>query len=371
MKRVFLIVLDSAGIGNAPDAADFGDKGANTLKTISASHEFSVPNMKRLGLFNIDGVTCGEKEREPIGAYGRFFELGKGKDTIGGHWEIAGVVASKPMPTYPDGFPPEIITEFERLTGRKAIVNKPYSGTEILKDYGKEHVETGALIVYTSADSVFQIAAHEEVVPIEKLYEYCRIARGILVGEHAVGRVIARPFVGTEGNYTRTSNRHDFAFPAPGRTILDELKDAGRDVIAVGKITDIFAGRGVTETILTKGNTDGMAKTLEIAQRDFDGLCFVNLVDFDAVYGHRNNVDGYAAAMTEFDRWLGDFMPQMRDDDVLMITADHGCDPGYPGTDHTREAIPLLMYGRNVKPRSLGTHAGFYGISRIVKNYLM
>ncbi len=371
MKRVFLIVLDSFGVGNAPDAAEFGDLGANTIKTVSASPEFRIKNMKRLGLFNIDGVTCGEKEAAPAGAYGRYFELSKGKDTVSGHWEIAGVVSEKPMPTYPEGFPPEVIAEFERLTGRKAIVNKPYSGTQVIAEYGKEHVDTGALIVYTSADSVFQIAAHEEVVPLEELYEYCRVARKMLTGEHAVGRVIARPFVGTEGNYTRTPNRHDFALLPPSPTVLDELKAAGKDVIAVGKINDIFAGSGVTEAIPTKGNADGMAKTLAIAERDFEGLCFVNLVDFDMLYGHRNDVDGYAAALTEFDRWLDGFLPMMREDDVLMITADHGCDPGYPGTDHTREAIPLLVCGESVTPRSLGTHSGFNAISRMVKDYLM
>ncbi|MBP5208135.1 MAG: phosphopentomutase [Clostridia bacterium] len=371
MKRVFLIVLDSFGIGNAPDAAEFADKGANTIKTVSASPKFATPNMRRFGLFNIDGVDCGEKEKKPAAAYGRYFELSKGKDTVSGHWEIAGVVSEKPMHTYPDGFPPEVIAEFERLTGRKTIVNKPYSGTQVIAEYGKEHVDTGALIIYTSADSVFQIAAHEDVVPLEQLYEYCRIARKMLTGEHAVGRVIARPFVGTEGNYTRTPNRHDFALLPPEPTMLDDLKAAGREVIAVGKINDIFAGSGVTDAIPTKGNTDGIAKTLAFADRDFEGLCFVNLVDFDMLYGHRNDIDGYAAALTEFDSWLDSFLPKMRKDDVLMITADHGCDPGYPGTDHTREAIPLLMYGRNVKPRSLGTHAGFDGISRIVKNYLM
>ena len=370
MKRVFLIVLDSFGIGNAPDAADFGDNGANTIKTVSASPKFSTPNMRRFGLFNIDGVECGEKEKNPTAAYGRYFELSKGKDTVSGHWEIAGIVSEKPMPTYPDGFPPEVISEFERLTGRKAIVNKPYSGTQVIAEYGKEHVDTGALIVYTSADSVFQIAAHEEVVPLEQLYEYCRIARKMLTGEHAVGRVIARPFVGTEGNYTRTPNRHDFALLPPEPTMLDDIKAAGKDVIAVGKINDIFAGSGVTEAIPTKGNTDGMAKTLAIADRDFDGLCFVNLVDFDMLYGHRNDVDGYAAALTEFDNWLDDFLPKMRKDDVLMITADHGCDPGYPGTDHTREAIPLLMFGETVAPRNMGTSSGFNGIAKLVKDYL-
>ena len=371
MKRAFLIVLDSFGIGNAPDAADFGDKGSNTIKTVSASPKFVIKNMKRMGLFNIDGVDCCEKESDPAGAYGRFFELSKGKDTVSGHWEIAGVVSEKPMPTYPDGFPPEVIAEFERLTGRKVIVNKPYSGTQVIADYGKEHVETGALIVYTSADSVFQIAAHEEVVPLEQLYEYCRIARKMLTGEHAVGRVIARPFIGTEGNYTRTPNRHDFALKPPKATMLDDLKAAGRDVIAVGKINDIFAGSGVTEAIPTKGNADGMEKTLALAERDFEGLCFVNLVDFDMLYGHRNDVDGYAAALTEFDRWLDVFLPLMREEDVLMVTADHGCDPGYPGTDHTREAIPLLMYGASVAPRDLGTRYGFGGISELIKEYLL
>ena len=370
MKRVFLIVLDSAGIGNAPDAADFGDKGANTLKTISASPEFSVPNMKRLGLFNIDGVTCGEKEREPIGAYGRFFELGKGKDTIGGHWDIAGVVASKPMPTYPDGFPPEIITEFERLTGRKAIVNKPYSGTEILKDYGKQHVDTGALIVYTSADSVFQIAAHEDIVPTEQLYDYCRAARKILTGPHAVGRVIARPFTG-DYPFTRTANRHDFSLEPPGDTLLDALKAAGKTVYAVGKIADIFADRGVTEKVYTHSNAEGMARASEALQKDFEGLCFINLVDYDMLYGHRRDIDGYAKALAAFDDFLPKFTAAMGEDDLLMITADHGCDPGYTRTtDHTREYTPLIVYGKDVAPGNAGTRPTFADIAATAAKYL-
>lgn len=370
MKRVFLIVLDSFGIGNAPDAADFGDAGANTIKTVSASAKFRLDNLRRLGLFNIDGVDCGEPTDKPSAAYGRCFELSKGKDTVSGHWEISGIVSERPMPTYPNGFPPEVIAEFEKLTGRKAIVNKPYSGTQVIADYGREHIETGALIVYTSADSVFQIAAHEDVVPLEQLYEYCRIAREMLRGEHAVGRVIARPFIGENGSYTRTPNRHDFALVPPRETVLDRLKAKRNDVIAVGKINDIFAGKGITETHPTKGNTDGMNKTIAIAERDFNGLCFVNLVDFDMLYGHRNDIDGYAAALAEFDAWLDKFIPMLRDDDALIITADHGCDPGYPGTDHTREAIPLLIYGKNIEPRALGTVSGFDNIAKITEDYL-
>lgn len=370
MKRVFLIVLDSFGIGNAPDAAQFGDEGANTLKTVSASAKFHMPTMKKLGLFNIDGVDCQEAEEKPIAAYGRLFEMSRGKDTTVGHWEIAGIVSQESLPTYPEGFPPEIISEFEKQTGRKTLCNKPYSGTQVIAEYGTEHIETGALIVYTSADSVFQIAAHEEYVPLEELYKYCEIARAILVGKHGVGRVIARPFIGSEGNYVRTSNRHDFSITPPAETMLDILSASGKDVISVGKINDIFAGRGVTEKILSKSNADGLTKTLELAKQDFNGLCFVNLVEFDSAYGHRNDVDGYANALSEFDIWLHKFLPVLRDEDLLIITADHGCDPGFPGTDHTREAVPVILYGKDITPENLGTKQGFGYIGKIVESYL-
>ena len=366
-KRVFLIVLDSYGIGEMTDAADFGDVGANTLKTITKVKEYDTPNMKRIGLFNIDGVDWMEKEEHPIGSYARMKEQSRGKDTTIGHWEIAGVISPKPLPTYPDGFPKEVLDAFERETGRKVLCNKPYSGTDVIRDYGQEHVETGALIVYTSADSVFQIAAHEEVVPIETLYEYCKIARKILMGDHAVARVIARPFVGEYPNFTRTDRRHDFSLVPPKPTILDQLKAAGKDVIGVGKIYDIFAGQGLTETTPNHGNAKNMEKVFEIQKKDFDGLCYINLVDFDMMYGHRRDIPGYTNALNEFDEALGTFLANMRDDDVLFITADHGCDPGYKGTDHTREAVPLLGYSKAWKQGiNIGTRDTYADIAATI-----
>lgn len=371
MKRVFLIVLDSVGIGEMPDAADYGDKGSNTVKACFHNKNFNMPNMKKMGLFNIDGMDYAESEESPTGSFARMEEVSKGKDTIIGHWEIAGIESKKPLPTYPNGFPSEVIDEFKLKTGRDILCNKPYSGTEVIKDYGKESVESGKLIVYTSADSVFQIAAHEDVVPIEKLYEYCKIARDILKGDHAVGRVIARPFTGEYPNYTRTTNRHDFALAPSEKTILDFIKESGKDVIAVGKISDIFAGKGVTEKILTKGNEDGINKTLEIMDRDFEGLCFVNLVDFDMLYGHRNNVDGYAEALSFFDKKLEEICPKLRDEDILIITADHGCDPTTSSTDHSREYTPMVIYGKNIKSGiNLHTRNGFYDTGATVLEYL-
>ncbi|MCI6443336.1 MAG: phosphopentomutase [Clostridia bacterium] len=365
--RVFLIVLDSFGVGNAPDAAAFGDEGSNTFKACFDSGKLNIPNMKKLGLFNIDGVDFGEREKEPLGAYARLVEESAGKDTTIGHWEIAGIISEKPLPVFPDGFPDEVIKEFERRTGRKTLCNKPYSGTEVIKDYGVEHMKTGALIVYTSADSVFQVAANENVVPVKKLYEYCEIARDILKGDYAVGRVIARPFVGTSPeNFARTSNRHDFSLLPPSKTMLDILKDNGKDVLSVGKIIDIFAGQGITEFVRTVSNADGMVKTAEFQKKDFDGLCFVNLVDFDMKYGHRNDVAGYTNALNEFDIALGDFMKNMREDDVLMLTADHGCDPSTPSTDHSRECVPLIICGNNVKSVNLGTRKGFTCIAKTI-----
>lgn len=365
--RVFLIVLDSFGVGNAPDAAAFGDEGSNTFKACFDSGKLNIPNMKKLGLFNIDGVDFGEREKEPLGAYARLVEESAGKDTTIGHWEIAGIISEKPLPVFPDGFPDEVIKEFERRTGRKTLCNKPYSGTEVIKAYGVEHMKTGALIVYTSADSVFQVAANENVVPVKKLYEYCEIARDILKGDYAVGRVIARPFVGTSPeNFVRTSNRHDFSLLPPSKTMLDILKDNGKDVLSVGKIIDIFAGQGITWFIRTVSNADGMVKTAEFQKKDFDGLCFVNLVDFDMKYGHRNDVAGYTNALNEFDIALGDFMKNMREDDVLMLTADHGCDPSTPSTDHSRECVPLIICGNNVKSGNLGTRKGFTCIAKTI-----
>ena len=370
-KRVFLIVLDSFGIGEMPDAEKFGDKGTNTLRSVSKSEYFLLENLKKLGLFNIDGVDYIEGVENPQGAVCRFSELSNGKDTTVGHWEICGVVSEKPLPTYPDGFPEGILKEFTEKCGRGVLCNKPYSGTEVLKDFGEEHIKSGDLIVYTSADSVFQIAAHEDVVPLEKLYEYCRIARGILVGEHGVGRVIARPFKGENGNFTRTVNRHDFSISPPENSVLDYIAESGKSVIAVGKINDIFAEKGITEYVYTASNKEGIDKTLEYIGKDFSGLCFVNLVDFDMVYGHRNDVDGYAKALTEFDKALPYIMGNLRDDDLLIITADHGCDPGYKAsTDHTREHIPCVIFGKRIKNVNLGTKEGFCHIGKTVCDYL-
>ena len=293
-----------------------------------------------------------------------------GKDTTVGHWELMGVVSEKPLPTYPNGFPKEVLDAFSEATGRGVLCNLPYSGTDVIRDYGDAHVRTGDLIVYTSADSVFQIAAHEDIVPIETLYDYCRKARAILQGEHGVGRVIARPFVGTSGHYTRTANRHDFSLEPSQKTVLDKIKAAGLDVIAVGKITDIFAGKGVTESIFTHSNDEGMNVTAEVASRDFHGLCFTNLVDFDMLYGHRQDREGYTAAMMAFDRWLSDFYLSLREDDVLIITADHGCDPADDSTDHTREYVPMLVYGKTITPENLGTKLGFDTVGNEVLTFL-
>lgn len=371
-KRVFLIVLDSFGVGCLPDADKFGDAGCNTLKSISTSKEFSMSNMKRLGFFNIDGVDYLDGVNAPAGSFGRSMEKSMGKDTTIGHWEIAGVISPEPLPTYPNGFPEEVIKEFEEKTGRRVVCNLPYSGTKVLDDYADEHLKDGALIVYTSADSVFQIAAHEELVPVEELYRYCEIARGMLRGKHGVGRVIARPFIGTkEKGYTRTSNRHDFSLEPPKKTVIDFIKEAGLDTIGVGKIYDIFAGQGIEKTTRIKNNLDGMNVTIEQAKEDFNGLCFVNLVDFDMVYGHRRNVDGYAGAATEFDGKLAELLPLLKKDDLLIITADHGCDPGFTGTDHTREYIPIVVYGEPVKAGvNLGTRSTYADIAATVADYL-
>jgi phosphopentomutase len=372
MKRVFIVVLDSVGAGELPDAALYGDEGSHTLYAASTSSYFHMPNMQKLGLFQIDGV----KERFPQmgdvpfeGAVARLAELSKGKDTTTGHWEIAGIISEKPFPTYPNGFPEEILKPFEEKTGRKALCNLPYSGTEVIRDYGREHVETGALIVYTSADSVFQIAAHEEVVPVDELYRYCEIARKLLTGEHGVGRVIARPFTGTYPDYKRTANRHDFSLEPP-LTMLDQLKEKGLDTLGVGKIYDIFAGKGITDTVRTHDNAEGIEMLLERTRRAFEGLCFVNLVDFDMLYGHRNNVDGYAKALTYFDEQLPRILAELKEEDILMITADHGCDPLTPSTDHSREYIPLVIFGEKVrKGINFGTRPTFADIAATVLDY--
>ncbi len=363
IKRVFLIVLDSLGIGALPDAAEYGDSGSDTLRSVMTSKKLSIDNLKKLGLLNIDGESGGCEK--PLAAYARMAEKSNGKDTIIGHWEMCGVVSERDMPTYPNGFPKDVIAEFEKRCGRGTLCNKPYSGTKVIADYGKEHIKTGKLIVYTSADSVFQIAAHEDVVPIDELYRCCEIARELLQGEHGVGRVIARPFEG-EHPYTRTSRRHDYAILPPHETTLDLVKNAGLETYCIGKISDVFASQGVTKAVKTSGNTDGMAKTLAAIEEDFCGFCFVNLVDFDSVYGHRRDIDGYAAALAEFDRWLPEFIGKMDDTDVLMITGDHGCDPGFKGTDHTREYTPLLVYGKSVKPQNLGVRESFADIGASV-----
>ncbi|MCM1046153.1 MAG: phosphopentomutase [Candidatus Gastranaerophilales bacterium] len=382
MKRIFLIVLDSFGIGQMPDASQYGDHNVNTLRSVSQSPYFHMPNMERMGLFQIDGVRENEEERKDIrgriaeaalphtAAIARMAEASRGKDTTIGHWEIAGLYSPKPLPTYPNGFPEEVLRPFRERTGRGVLCNLPYSGTEVIKEYGAEHLRTGDLIVYTSADSVFQIAAHEDLVPREELYEYCKIAREILQGEHGVGRVIARPFTGAEGHFTRTSGRHDFSILPPGTTMLDQLSASGKSVISIGKIKDIFAGKGVTEAVYTSGNEEGIERTLEYLDRDFEGLCFINLVDYDMLYGHRRDVDGYAKALTFFDERLPEIQRKMRQDDILMITADHGCDPAYTATtDHTREYTPFLMYGHGVKPYNFGTRKTFADIGATVLAY--
>ena len=371
MKRIFLIVLDSFGIGGAKDAAAFGDEGSDTLGSLMKTENFSLDAMKKLGLLNIDGVSREgyPKYEAPVGAYARVEERSAGKDTTIGHWEIAGIYSPDPLPVFPNGFPKEIIDEFSRLTGRAVLCNKPYSGTEVIKDYGEEHMKTGALIVYTSADSVFQIAAHESVVPIEKLYHYCEIARKMLTGKYCVGRVIARPFEG-EYPFTRTSRRHDFSAEPPSETMLDTLKAQGFDTVCIGKIGDIFAGKGTTSSVRTTSNDNGMERLMEAQKQDFRGLCFVNLVDFDSSFGHRRNAVGYAEAIMRFDRQIAPFIDNMRDDDVLMITADHGCDPMYKGTDHTRENVPLLIYGKGIAPVNLGTLPTYSDIAATVCDML-
>ena len=370
MKRVFLIVLDSFGIGQMPDSEAFGDVNVNTLASCAASGVLNIPNMVAAGLGNIDGVTCLPKANA-AGAYARLTEKSMGKDTTIGHWEIAGLVSPDPLPTYPEGFPEEVLVPFRAATGRGVLANAPWSGTAVIDAYGEEHMKTGDLIVYTSADSVFQIAAHEDIVPPEQLYEYCRIARKILQGKHGVGRVIARPFIGTPGAFKRTANRHDFSLEPPRDTLLDVLEKSGKASIGVGKIYDIFAGRGTTEHVYNKSNANGMEHAMRYAESDFEGLCFVNLVDFDMNFGHRRDPAGYANALNEFDAWLPGFMAKLHDDDIVMITADHGCDPCYAATtDHTREYVPLLILGKQVRPVNLGTRESFADIAATVAELL-
>ncbi len=370
MKRVFLIVLDSVGIGELPDADLYGDTGSNTLKACSSQKEFNMTNMKDLGLFNIDSVDYYEKSENPLGSFARMAEKSNGKDTIIGHWEIAGVISEKPMPTFPNGFPQEVVQQFKTITSRDVLCNKPYSGTEVLKDYGKQSIETGSIIVYTSADSVFQVAAHENIIPVNKLYEYCEKIREFLTGDYAVGRVIARPFIGEYPNFERTPNRKDFSLKPPKITMLDQIEKKGLDVIAVGKINDIFVGKGITHKIKTRNNSDGLTKLKKIVEQDFEGLCFVNLVDFDMVYGHRNDVSGYAGALSEFDGRIKEIMDLMRREDILIITADHGCDPTTSSTDHSREYTPMVIYGSKVKQGvNLGTRESFSDIAATILEY--
>lgn len=342
-KRAIVIVLDSLGIGALPDAAAFGDEGSNTLGHIlERMPELRIPNLRALGLGRLMGAQ--DAVREDAG-YGKMRERSRGKDTTTGHWEMSGVILDRPFPTFPHGFPEEFLRQFSKRVGRPVIGNCTASGTEIIQRLGRQAVEEKALIVYTSADSVFQIAAHEEVVPVEELYEICRTARGMLTGEMAVGRVIARPFVGQDGQYVRTANRRDFSLEPTGRTMLDAVKEAGKDVLSVGKIYDIFAGRGVTQAHLTHGNAEGERKTLELMAEDFTGLLFVNLVDFDMLYGHRRDVAGYGHALEHFDETLGRLLAMLQPEDLLIVTGDHGCDPAFTGTDHTREYVPVLMAG--------------------------
>ena len=376
MKRVFLIVLDSVGIGEMPDASLYGDSGSNTLYAASAEDAFHMPNMAALGLFDIDGVRVDKKHTwahnraARTGSFARMKEASRGKDTTIGHWEIAGRISAEPLPVYPEGFPPELLDQFREETGRGILCNKPYSGTEVIRDYGEEHIRTGSLIVYTSADSVFQIAAHEDVVPLPELYRYCETARRLCRGKYGVGRVIARPFTGTYPDYKRTQGRHDYSLEPPGETMLDALSKAGLDVIAVGKINDIFAGRGIGSMVRTAGNEEGIERILEYTRTEFEGLCFINLVDFDMVYGHRNDVAGYAAALSYFDSMLPKIRAGLKEEDILMITADHGCDPSTPSTDHSREYTPLIIAGEPVKAGvNLGTRETFADIAATVLDY--
>lgn len=379
MKRVFLLVIDSFGIGQMPDAYKFGDEGSNTLASCYKAFEkmqeensqskaapFFVPNLRDLGLFNIEGVTIGERTENIKGAYGRFSEKSMGKDTTVGHFEMMGCVCEKPFPVYPEGFPKELLEEFSKITGRGVLCNKPYSGTEVINDYGEEHIKTGDLIIYTSADSVFQIAAHEDIVPVEELYDICKKARKLLIGDHAVARVIARPFIGEYPDFKRTSNRHDFSVEPFKRTVLDILKDENIKVYPIGKIYDIFAGKSLEKPNYTKNNLEGLEKTLEAIKSDFEGFCFINLVDTDSVYGHRNDAVGYAGALTEIDSFIPKFIENLKEDDLLIITADHGCDPGTVSTDHSREYIPFMAYGKKIKSKDLKTLNGFDRIGATV-----
>lgn len=370
INRVIVFVLDSFGVGEAPDANLYGDQGSNTLVNIYNSTNLKIDNMKKMGLYNIDGISIPEKESNVIGSFGKAQEKSKGKNSPVGHWEISGYIKEEPFTTYPNGFPEEIIEEFKKEANLQGILcNKKGSGTDFLKEYGEEHLKTGYPIIYTSADSVFQIAAHTSIIPVERLYEICKIARKILNNpKYNVGTVIARPFIGdNKDNFTRTYERKDFEFENFGRTMLDELKENNKNVIAIGKITDLFSMRGITKGIHTEGNKDGINKTIECIKNNSNGLIFTNLVDFDMLYGHRNNVDGYAKALEEFDSYIPEIIRNMKDDDMLIITADHGCDPTTPSTDHSREYIPILVYGKQVKDNNnIGIRDTFSDISATI-----
>ncbi|MDW7656146.1 MAG: phosphopentomutase [Bacillota bacterium] len=372
MKRVTIIVLDSVGCGASPDAHLYGDEGSNTLSHIAAAvPEMKLPNLAALGLGLIQGVTGIGQACQPIGNYGRMQPQSAGKDTTTGHWELAGLVLDIPFPVYPDGFPGKIVAQLEKAFGRKIIGNKPASGTEIIASLGDEHVRTGCPIVYTSADSVLQIAAHESIIPLEQLYAYCQAARKIMQGPHAVGRIIARPFTGQSGAYQRTVNRHDYSLEPFAPTVLDRAKASGYVVAGIGKINDIYAGRGLTRTVKSVGNLDGIKKTIEWLKEPFDGILMVNLVDFDMLYGHRNDPEGYAAALMEFDHYLPAIMSCLSAGELLLLTADHGCDPTWTGTDHTREYVPILAYRPELaKGLDLGTRVGFSDLAATVSDYL-
>lgn len=378
-KRVFLIVLDSVGAGAAPDAASFGDAGTNTLRSCFETGELRLPNLRRLGLANIEGLSFLSPVPAPLACHMRMTEASAGKDTTVGHWEIAGHISERPLSTFPEGFPAAFLAELEAAFSAyrgtpvpHVLCNRPYSGTEVIRDFGEEHLRTGGLIVYTSADSVLQIAAHVDVVPTEELYEYCRIARRLAdESPYRIGRVIARPFAGEAGSFFRTPDRRDFSLLPPPDLLCDRLSAAGLDCIAVGKISDIFCGRGFTESYPTHGNGEGMEKTAELLSRDFHGLAFINLVDFDMLYGHRNDAVGYAQALNAFDSFLGEMLPRLREDDALLITADHGCDPSDVSTDHTREYTPLLIYGKNIPPRNYGTRQSFNEVTTAVERLLL
>ncbi len=374
MKRVILIVLDSVGVGELPDANKFNDVGSHTLdNTVKYCKGLNIPNLKKLGIGNIEGVNSIEEEKIPLGAFGKAKEESMGKDTVTGHWEIAGVITKTPLGTYPDGFPDEIIEEFKEKANVKGILgNKVASGTAIIEELGEEHIKTGFPIIYTSADSVFQIAAHEDVIPVERLYEMCKIAREMLVGDKLIGRVIARPFIGEAPNFKRTSNRHDYAIDPFDKTALDYIKEANMKVKAVGKISDIYNGKGITDSVHSVSNMDGVDKTLDYMKEDFEGLIFTNLVEFDMNFGHRNDPEGYGKALEDFDNRLPEIFNTMKEEDILIITADHGCDPTTESTDHSREYIPVLIYGKNLKGNvNIGVRKSFSSIGKTILDYLL